>query len=762
MFKIFAAIAFSLISTFAYSQEETNTDNFLTECQLLKSEYKQLMHSEKKVLSLRAVQICANDIAPTAFAKKFLDAILDETGLNMSIQLITWKDVQRVEQKQETMTGTKTGINGLNKITFFALCFLLAMSLVVKKMSWLVHSNRNETGEFAEHFMPCGFIFVTLIIYCPFDFLGGSVLSVAIILISMLTGMIYILVSIAALYMSSAVSAQFYSNNYERALSKSLIETSDSMIEIAVNNYLKIEAAKTNRKNLNIIFNIVKGQTATPTHESVQSTLDCYAKANINVEYNAMLLSGDTMQNNKCYGNWTKLSSMQSFGFVEGSREDLVKQRLAKVVIGFEKEISDLQEEVRRNECVITFDSANRETKRDICIDYKDNKAVDGAGYINYISSSISRAEIESKKKLLVQKIRLSISDEIKKQEEKNIDKYIERNIMYAKNLLLLSPYMTFVNTIYQNISYSDYLDYFGKVVVVFSGYEMKGTKTQLQFGGGNSNLASMTIPVEIEEFNSLANSFLFKKTNYFEQLMVKNNKECLSSFNNCETLKISNFGEFEKNTKDTLTYLSKAYMLMSAFENKSNNNQILSFTTSLVKYSMIACIFLLAANFILPLYYQSMKTLYFFLLLIHTIIQLIFVVPFKAALTWCYGGEYDIVYEVKQLVFNAAVEPAVYMIVYVVLLSLGFTTISIFSIDFSTNNSISSTIFNLDISAWLNTIMSLGLMIFIFTKTHAYSEKITEAVCTQFEVTKFDEIEQELLGYSNKALQKAKKILLK
>ncbi|WP_160320926.1 hypothetical protein, partial [Pseudomonas savastanoi] len=691
--------------------------------------------------------------------KRYLDSLLYKPAIDFPIEFITKHKIPELENPSELYKNAKTMFTGLNIITFFVLCGMFVISSLFFIHGWLFNSHTKPNGEVIEDAMPTFFIFISAIVYMPF--INDYSISLAIIGISAIMGVVYLLISMTSIYMTTNISTSIYSNNYEKSLSSALVESSDSLIENAIDNYLDIEAAKINRKNLNIEFNIVKGLNGRPTIESVQNTLDCYSKTNVNVNYNNMLLSADTMQNNRCYGEWTKLSSMQSFGFVESSEKDIVKQEIARMLIGFESEIAALQEEVRRNQCVNTFDSANPETKDTNCLDYRNNQAVNDGGYAAFISESISNEELISKKKVLVQKIRMAISELAKKEEEKSLDDYMNRNIMFAKNMILLAPFLTYVNSIYQNIGYSDYLDYFKKAVVVFKGYEISGTKTQLHLLGETS-MAKLTIPVEIEAFNLLSKTSIFKQTDYFKLMLVKNNKECLDSFNACDTLKISNFGEFEKNAKESVSYLSKIFFVMSAFEGKSNNNQALSFATMLVKYSLIGSLIMILATFIVPFYHHSKKLLYFFVLILYSIIQLIFVIPFSAALKWCFGGEYDIMHEVKQLVFNTAIEPIVYLSSYVIYINLCFTFLAIFSIDFTASSSTISSIFSFDISAWLNTIMSFALMIYVFGKAHSKCEEITENVCTLFEVAKYKDIESELYAYSDKAASKAKKILLK
>ncbi|WP_183135655.1 hypothetical protein, partial [Pseudomonas savastanoi] len=72
MFRFLIATIFTLFASFAYSAEQPISTYSLAQCEQLKNETKQIINSQKKVLSWQTVSECIAQLSKDALPKEAL------------------------------------------------------------------------------------------------------------------------------------------------------------------------------------------------------------------------------------------------------------------------------------------------------------------------------------------------------------------------------------------------------------------------------------------------------------------------------------------------------------------------------------------------------------------------------------------------------------------------------------------------------------------------------------------------------------------
>ena len=693
-----------------------HADNSFSECQQYKNEAKQVIEKSSRTVSYTAIKSCIADKANSTLIYKLNEKINYPAGAAWAISAISGKDV--------TDAGTANERKPLGYFyagLLFVFFCLSVYTFLQSKIEHLIQEAENVEQTFLPLFVLLLFVFVFL----PFNDNGESI---ATFLIAAAEGASLYLLLLALLSYVPIFTSYFTVSDYSNDFSNSTKEKALYKANVSVNQFIKIKTAERISKNKDIQNNAFVDKNGQITVASVQKTLDCYSVANGFSVTNNQLVTPFSKSNSSCYQASVDTAYVQKFGYTPSSAE------LNKFWIDNEKEFESIVEDNAAFVCSSSSGNSNDKAERNYqCIDYEKNIAKSSGKYVSYFNSAKSIAEINSRKKALVEKY-IDYTQKIDSEKKNsNLADSITRNIFGGLTISIMTSYFEATKN---NINPSELIENIRKNRPVFLGFEDKRASNSFYIlTKSNTSSQNIFIPAEQKEFFAQSDTLIYSNPVSNFNLLPSNGPECRESFSKCEGLKPSSLGQFQKDMSVQLTDSLMTYAVLKILEkSKSANNQALSMTLSFLEFIIGILIAFLGLTFFLQLFaltvhllaYASTALLfglYAGILILRGVTALIFKSRDDSSFT-----------NARMLTLILLLKPCMYVFVYTIIFMIGISSLSLLFIAFDLKNmSIQNAIMEMDFETIRNYLLIAitGSLTFVLPALTAKS--LTNWIISQF-----------------------------
>lgn len=753
MKKIIALLLFLFSS--AVVSAETPQAGFL-ECTEYVQQYVAVLNGDIAVVEPDSVDKCLASRITTSPMYKIGKAITNKAGVDYSIE--KWSKNKLIEPEEKDLFSDKEGIINLLLFPIYYLSLIVLIIACFAAINTYIAEHESEDTTFAQVFKEPAIVLVFMLALLPFGS-GISETSIIGIAIAAFAGAVTYITSFTLLMISPFVAYLFSTTDFENDFSEEIVETTKALVGNDLKNYARVKSAEINRKNLDIAFHMKTDLTGKILAESVQDTLDCYKSESEIFTQNDRIVPPLSAQNGRCYSVFVNNSYYQDFGGIQikkGKSKEKVEFWISK-----ENEVEKLQEEVRRYVCVNTFDSANKELRDAQCIDYKNNTVEADGKYAKMITTSLSREEIMSMAESLLNKRVADINQRIKQASAKEYQDFVKRQINYIMNGTMLSLYFTYSDSVSSTVKIQDYLKNF-EPTIVFNGYEETNSIHKyhlLQKSQANSQ--NLMVPVEIPEFNMIENQH--SVSSYFESIVPASTFKCSDSITACPGLKESNIAEIEQKTATIFGYLTKTYAVMKSIKSTFSFNNVLIELTLFVMLCLIKLLFvvLFGLNYLGFIFLANKFlafSIYFALIPVDACVLIV-----KKLVSVGFRRQFNAKQDFTQLLFNAIIEPIIFIFSYVLAFSLltSIVGLTIYLLGIELDNTIQSLI-TLNFDNIANLFILLFALAALSLLPPFVAQELTNKILKFYAIRSNQDIGNDIEGFYNEGKSYGSKIIRK